>query len=243
VLFVVGIEREDEPAIISHVPHETCAAGVKIVVAIGLANSVLLPVIVIEIIAKRPERAVHFCVIAIIPVAAKHVPGREMERRIQARHFHDEVDCSSGLAPELQSRARPNQFNPLYRVEDWCVMGFGKTELLVFERHTVFQHLRELAALRIQAAIPKVNNRRLGLFADDYAGCSGQHLSKIVAGEGRELSRFHEGGFLASIDPGSFDWQQRRVLDRINVERSCNDDAFRISRFGDVRYRQRQALA
>jgi hypothetical protein len=93
-----------------------------------------------------------------------------MERRIQARHFHDEVDCSSGLAPELQSRARPNQFNPLYRVEDWCVMGFGKTELLVFERHTVFQHLRELAALRIQAAIPKVNNRRLGLFADDYAG-------------------------------------------------------------------------
>src|SRR4029077_1990920 len=100
VLFVVGIEREDNTAIISHIPHETCAAGVKIVVAIGLTNSVLLPVIVIEIIAKRPERAVHFCVIAIIPVAAKHVPSREMERRVQARHFHDEVDGSSGLAPE-----------------------------------------------------------------------------------------------------------------------------------------------
>src|SRR4029453_11601144 len=119
----------------------------------------------------------------------------------------------------------------------------GKTELLVFERHTVFQHLRELAALRIQAAIPKVDNRRLGLFAAEYAGWGGHFLSIIVAGEGRELSRFHERGFLAGVDSGSFDWWQRGILHRIDIETSCDDDALSVSRFGDARYRQRQALA
>jgi len=70
-----------------------------------------------------------------------------MKWRIHARHFHDEIERSTGLAPVLQSGTRPNQFNPLHRVEDWRVMRFRKTKLLVLERDAIFERLHELAAL------------------------------------------------------------------------------------------------
>ena len=141
------IEREYELAIVRYIQDETCAAPVKIVVAIGFAESVLLPVVVIEIVAERADRAVHFCEISIISIAAKYVPGGEMKRGIQARHFHDEIDGPTGLRAKLQSRTRANDFNALHRVQDWGIMRFRKTELLVLDRDAVFEHLRELAAL------------------------------------------------------------------------------------------------
>ena len=114
-------------------------------------------------------------------------------------------------------------------------MAFGKTELLILDRHAVFQHLRELAALGIQSAIPKVDNRRLRLFADDDARCSGHHFPKVVARERGELFWFHERGFLPDIDSRAFDWRERRIFDGINLEPSSNNDALGFSCFGDVR--------
>ena len=101
VVFVVEIEREDELAIFRHIPHKTRAAVVKLVVAIGLAESVLLSVIIVKIVPEWADRAVHFRVIAIIPIAPKYIPGREMKWRIQARHFHDKIEGSTGLAAVL----------------------------------------------------------------------------------------------------------------------------------------------
>ena len=71
-------------------------------------------------------------------------------------------------------------------------MRFRKTKLLVLQGDAIFEHLHELATLRIQTAIPEVDDWRLGLFADDYAGCRGHHLSKVITGEGGKLLRFHE---------------------------------------------------
>ena len=119
-------------------------------------------------------------------------------------------------------------------------MRFRKTKLLVLEGDAIFEHLHELAALRIQTAITEVDNWRLGLFADEYARCRGHHLSIVVTGEGGELLRFHERGFLAGIDSRPFHWRQRGIRHRIRVEPcSGNDDALGLSRFGDARYGQR----
>jgi hypothetical protein len=101
VFFVVEIKREDESAIVRHIPHKTRATIVEMVVAIGLAEAVLLPVIVVKIVAEGADRAVHFRVIAIIPIAAKYMFGCEMKWRIQTRHFHYKVEGSAGLAPVL----------------------------------------------------------------------------------------------------------------------------------------------
>jgi len=181
----------------------------------------------------------HLRVIPIIVVAAKHVSGGEVKWRVLPWHFHNEIDGPAGLRSKLQSRARANDFDPFHGVQNWRVMRFGKTKLLVLDRDAIFEHLRELAALRIQTAITEVDDWRLGFFADDNAGRSGHHLSIIVTGEGRELFRFHERSFLAGIDSGPFDWRQCRILHWINVEASCNDDTFSISRFSDVGYDQR----
>ena len=156
--------------------------------------------IVIEIETDRAIAAFERRVVPIIPIAAKHVPGCEMKQRVASRHLHDEIDGPTGLASELQRRTGANDFNPFHCVQDWRVMGFRKTKLLVLDRDTVFEHLRELAALRIQAAITEVDNWRLGLFADDNAGCSCHCLSVVVTGKRRELFRFHERSFLAGID-------------------------------------------
>jgi len=207
VFFVVEIERENELAIFRHIPHKTRAAVVKIVVAIGLAESVLLPVIIVKIVPEGADRAVHFRVIAIIPIAAKHIPGGEMKWRIQARHFHDKIKGSTGLAPVLQSGARTNEFNPLHCVQDWRVMRFRKTKLLVLQGDAIFEHLHELTALRIQTAITEVDDWRLGLFADDNAGRSGHHFPIVIASESGELFRFHERSFLAGIDSRPFYWR------------------------------------
>ena len=93
-----------------------------------------------------------------------------MKWRIQARHFHDKIEGSSGLAPVLQSRARTNEFNPLHCVQNWRVMRFRKTKLLVLQGDAIFEHLHELTALRIEAAITEVDDWRLGLFAYEDAG-------------------------------------------------------------------------
>ena len=122
-------------------------------------------------------------------------------------------------------------------------MGFRKTELLVLERDAVFEHLHEFAALRIQTAITEVDNWRTRLFADDDARRSGHHLSKVITGEGGKLLRFHERGFLAGIDSRSFNWRQRGIWHRIDVEPcSGNDDALGFSRFRDASYGQRQVF-
>ena len=232
MVFVVEIEREDQLAIFRHIPHKTRAAVVKFVVAIGLAESVLLPVIIIKIVAEGADRAVHFRVIAIIPIAAKYVPGREMKWRIQARHFHDKIDGSSGLAAVLQCRACANEFNPLHCVQDWRVMRFRKTKLLVLQGDAIFEHLHELAALRIQAAITEVDNWRLRLFAYEYARCRGHYLPVVVAGKRRELFRFHERSFLAGIDSRPFHWRQCGIRNGICVEpRSGNDARLRPQPF------------
>src|SRR6478735_5355086 len=97
-------------------------------------------------------------------------------------------------------------------------MRFRKTELLVLERDAVFEHLHELAALRIQAAITEVNDWRLRFFAYEYARRRGHHLSIVVTGEGGELCWFYERGFLAGVDSRPFDWRQRGVWDGISVE-------------------------
>ena len=72
-----------------------------------------------------------------------------MKRRVAPRHFHHEINGPTGLRPELQSRACANEFNTFHRVQDWRVMGFRKTKLLVLDGDAVFQHLHELAALGI----------------------------------------------------------------------------------------------
>ncbi len=118
-------------------------------------------------------------------------------------------------------------------------MRFRKTKLLVLQGDAIFEHLHELAALRIQAAITEVDNWRLGLFADEDARCRGHHLSVVVTSERGKLLRFHERGFLAGIDSRSFHWRQCGIRHRIRVEpRSGNDDALDFSCFGDVRYRR-----
>ena len=155
-----------------------------------------------------------------------------MKWRIQARHFHDKIEGSTGLAAVLQSRACANEFNALHCVQDWRVMRFRKTKLLVLQGDAIFEHLHELAALRIQAAITEVDDWRLRLFADEYARCRGHHLSVVIAGEGGELFRFHERRFLAGIDSRPFDWRQRGIWHGIRVEpRSGNDDASRPQPF------------
>ena len=116
-------------------------------------------------------------------------------------------------------------------------MRFRKTKLLVLEGDAVFEHLHELAALRIQAAITEVDNWRLGLFADEYARCRGHYLPIVVTGEGRELCRFHERGFLAGIDSRSFHWRQRGIRHRIRVEPGSGNDDVSASR------RRRRSLA
>ena len=101
MFFVVRIEREYELAILGCVQHETCASSVEIVIAIGFAESILLPVVVIGIVAEPAHRAVYFCEISIVTIAPKYIPGREMKWRIQARHFHDKIEGSTGLAAVL----------------------------------------------------------------------------------------------------------------------------------------------
>ena len=236
MFFVVSIERENEPAIVRHIPYKTWATAVKLVVAISLTESVLLPVIVIEVVAESADCSVNFCEIPIIPITAKNVPSREMKRRVLPRHFHDEIEGSSGLAPELQSGARTNEFNPLHCVQDWRVMSFWKTELLVLERDAVLQHLHELAALRIQTAITEVDDWRLRLFADDDARCRGHYLSIVVTGECRELCRFHERRFLADIYPRPFHWRQRGIWNGLDIKwTSCNDDRLGLRGLANAR--------
>src|SRR4030095_4229601 len=106
---VVGIEGEDEAAVVCHIPYETRAAPVKIVVAVRVTKSVLLPMGVVEIIAEPTERAVDLCVVAIIAVAAKHILRAEMKRRVLPRHFHHEIEGPAGLRPELECRAGSNE--------------------------------------------------------------------------------------------------------------------------------------
>src|SRR6187200_3026739 len=97
-------------------------------------------------------------------------------------------------------------------------MRFRKTKLLVLERDAIFEHLHELAALGIQAAVTEVDNWRLGLFAYEDARCGGHYLPIVVTGEGRELCRFHERRFLADIDSRSFHRRQCGVWHWIRVE-------------------------
>src|SRR6266545_2061674 len=118
-------------------------------------------------------------------------------------------------------------------------MGFRKNELLVLERDAVLEHLHEFAALRIQTAITEVDNWRTRLFADDNARRSGHHLAKVITGEGGKLLRFHERGFLAGVDSRSFNWRQRGVWNRIDIETSRNDHGLGFSRFGDAGYGER----
>ena len=73
------------------------AAPIEIVVAVGLPKSFPLPVIVIEVVTELTDRAVDRCVIPIILVAAEHVLGREMKRRVTARHLRDEIDRAARL--------------------------------------------------------------------------------------------------------------------------------------------------
>jgi hypothetical protein len=101
MFFVVSVQREDETAVVSYIPDKTCAASIKIVFAIGLPKSFLLAVIVIEVVTQRPNCSIRFCVVAIIVVAAKHILGGEMKRRVLPRHFHDEIERPTGLRPEL----------------------------------------------------------------------------------------------------------------------------------------------
>src|SRR4029077_2915414 len=104
-------------------------------------------------------------------------------------------------------------------------MRFRKTKLLVLEGDTIFEHLHELTALRIQAAITEVDDWRLRLFANEYARCRSHYLPVVVAGERGKLCRFHEGRFLAGINFRSFHWRQRWIRNWIRVEpRSGNDD-------------------
>src|SRR4030095_2626950 len=121
-------------------------------------------------------------------------------------------------------------------------MRFGKTELLVLDRCTVFDHLHELAPLRIQTAITEVDDWRLRLFANDNAGRGGHHFSIVIPSESRKLLWFHERGFLAGIDSCPFNWRQGGILDRINVEGSGNDDAFGIGYLSDASDGQRPIL-
>ena len=97
-------------------------------------------------------------------------------------------------------------------------MRFRKTKLLVLQGDAIFEHLHELAALRIQAAITEVDDWRLRLFAYEYARCRGHHLSIVIASEGGELFWFHERGFLAGIDSRPFHWRQCGIWHGIRVE-------------------------
>src|SRR5262249_12912515 len=107
----------------------------------------------------------------------------------------------------------------------------------------IFEHLHELATLGIQATVTEVDNWRLGFLANQYARGRGYYLPIVVTGERGELCRFHERGFLASIDFRSFHWGQCGVRNWIGVEpRSGNNHAFDFSCFGDVRYPERQTF-
>jgi hypothetical protein len=58
VFFVVKIDRKDEPAVPGYIQNKTRATPIQTVVAVGLAEALLLPVIVIKKVAERADRAV-----------------------------------------------------------------------------------------------------------------------------------------------------------------------------------------
>ncbi len=115
-------------------------------------------------------------------------------------------------------------------------MRFRKTKLLVLQGDAIFEHLHELAALRIEAAITEVDDWRLRLFAHDYAGCRGHYFPIVITGEGRELLRFHERRFLASIDSRPFNRRQRGIWNGIDIKwTSCNDDRLGLRGLANAR--------
>ena len=158
VFFVVGIEGEDQSAVVADVVRQLRAAGVEIVVAIR-AEAVALAVIVIRVVTEITDRPARAGKILIEPVAPEEILGREGKRHIARWRFHDEVERAAGLRTKLQGRPGPNELDPFDRIEDGSVMGLRKTELLVLDRDPVFQDLHELTALGIQAAVTKVDDR------------------------------------------------------------------------------------
>src|SRR5439155_537161 len=101
------------------------------------------------------------------------------------------------------------------------IIAIGLTKSVLFAVIVV-----EIIAQRTKSAVAKVDNRRAGLFADDDARCCGHHFAIVVSRESRELFWFHERRFLAGIDSRAFNWWQRRVLDRINVEAASHNNGF-----------------
>src|SRR5262249_37335832 len=59
VFFVVKIARKNEPAVPGYIQNKTRAASVQIVVAVGLADAFLLPVIIVKKVTKRADSAVY----------------------------------------------------------------------------------------------------------------------------------------------------------------------------------------
>ena len=97
-------------------------------------------------------------------------------------------------------------------------MGFGETELLVLDRYPVLEHLHRFRALRIQAAIPEVDDGRIRFLAHQEARSRGHGFAVIVVRDFREFLGLHERRFLAGIDPGSLDFGQGGVFDGVHVE-------------------------
>src|SRR4029450_6601546 len=115
-------------------------------------------------------------------------------------------------------------------------MRFRKTKLLVLERDAIFEHLHELAALRIQPAITEVDNGRLRLFAYDDARCRVHHFAVIVTSESGEFLWLHERGFLTGIDSRPFHWRQRGIWNGIDIKwTSCNDNFLGLRGLADTR--------
>ena len=167
MFLVVGVEGEDETLILREVVNEFGAPGIEPEITIRLPKTFALAMIVVAEITERPARAVDRGVASEKVVAAIDVLGREVERRIRPRQVGDKINRTAWLRPELERGPAADDLDPLERVERRRVMRLWETELLVLDRDPVLQDLTELAPLRIETAIPDIDDRRGRLFADE----------------------------------------------------------------------------
>ena len=146
---------------------ECASPSVQKKVAVRLAEAVRLLVIVVAVVAEFPERAAEGGEIRIHVEAAENVCGLDGERRVQWRFFHDKIDRTGGLRTIHERRSASHHLDALHSIKGRRVVGLGISHHVSMDRNAILEDLKKLRPVRIVAAIPDAQQRRVFLGEDE----------------------------------------------------------------------------
>ena len=160
VRFIVSSQIEVSPERPGGVQRESPGPGVQSEIAVRLAESVRLLVVVVAEVSEAPDRPADRGEVRIHPETAEEIRRLEIERRVEWRLLHDEIDRARRLRPIHQRRAAPHELDRLHRIERRRVVGLRVAIHVGVDRNPVLQHLHEHHAVRIEAPVADAHQRR-----------------------------------------------------------------------------------